>query len=171
MVRASAGDSEFPTVYDGFDYFLAEGSDMIVCTIGFAKKNLRQFIGRLQAAGVEKVIDIRLHNTSQLAGYAKKDDLEYVLSLVAIAYAHHPELAPTEEILDGYKKKKIGWPEYERRFRELLASRNPLENSPLLTEPGPICLLCAEDKPAQCHRRLVAEHFAERLQGTEVRHL
>lgn len=144
---------------------------MLVCTIGFAKKSLRQFIEKLKAAGVKKVIDIRLHNTSQLAGYAKKDDLAYILQLVGIAYEHHPELAPTEEILDGYKKKKFAWPEYERRFIKLLASRNPLKDSPLLAEKGPICLLCAEDKPAQCHRRLVAEHMAGRMKGIEIRHL
>lgn len=144
---------------------------MVVCTIGFAKKNLRTFIEKLRAAAVKKVIDIRLHNTSQLAGYAKKDDLEYILELVGIAYEHHPELAPTEEILDGYKGKKISWAEYERRFGELLASRDPLKRSSLSRETGPICLLCAEDKPAQCHRRLVAEHFAGRLRGTEIRHL
>lgn len=144
---------------------------MVVCTIGFAKKNLRTFISKLRAAGVRKVVDIRLHNTSQLAGYAKKDDLEYVLDLVGIAYEHHPELAPTEEILDGYKKKGISWAEYERLFRALLAERDPLKNSPLAREPGPIGLLCAEDKPTQCHRRLVADHFAERVQGIEIRHL
>jgi len=144
---------------------------MVVCTIGFAKKNLRTFIEKLQVAHVKKIIDIRLHNTSQLAGYAKKDDLEYILSLVGIAYEHHPELAPTEGILDGYKGKKISWAEYERQFSELLISRDLLKNSPLRKEPGPICLLCAEDKPTQCHRRLVAEHIAGRVNGVEIRHL
>lgn len=144
---------------------------MVVCTIGFAKKNLRSFIEKLKNAGVKKVIDIRLHNTSQLAGYAKKEDLEYILGLVGIAYEHHQELAPTEEILAGYKSKKINWPEYESRFRALLRGRNPLNNSSLPREAGPICLLCAEDKPAQCHRRLVAEHIADRIPGSEIRHL
>ncbi|OIP91100.1 MAG: hypothetical protein COS57_17120 [Syntrophobacterales bacterium CG03_land_8_20_14_0_80_58_14] len=144
---------------------------MVVCTIGFAKKNLKAFISKLRAADVKKVVDIRLHNTLQLAGYAKKDDLEYVLDLVGIGYEHHPELAPTEEILDGYKKKGISWAEYERLFRALLAERDPLKNSPLARQPGPICILCAEDKPTQCHRRLVAEHFTERVHGVEIRHL
>jgi uncharacterized protein (DUF488 family) len=144
---------------------------MVVCTIGFAKKNLRTFIEKLRAAGVKKIIDIRLHNTSQLAGYAKKDDLEYILELVGIAYEHHPELAPTEEILDGYKGKKISWPDYEEQFGQLLTSRDPLKGSSLRKEPGPICLLCAEDKPDHCHRRLVAEYLAGRLRGAEVRHL
>jgi len=81
---------------------------MIVCTIGFAKKNLRHFIEKLRGAGVKMVIDVRLHNTSQLA------DLEYILDLVGIAYEHHPELAPTEEILASYKRKRISWSQYER---------------------------------------------------------
>jgi len=144
---------------------------MVVCTIGFAKKNLKAFISKLRAAGVRKVVDIRLHNTSQLAGYAKKDDLKYVLDLVGIAYEHRPDLAPTEEILYGYKKKEISWAEYERRFKALLKERDPLKNSHLVREPGPVCLLCAEDKPTQCHRRLVADHYAERVQGVEIRHL
>ena len=144
---------------------------MVICTIGFAKKNLRTFIHKLKAAGVEKVIDIRLHNTSQLAGYAKMDDLEYILGLVGIGYEHHPELAPTEEILDGYKKKRLSWPDYEREFKGLLVSRNPIEGIRWLGGNGPVCLLCAEDKPLQCHRRLVAEYCAAHIEGVEIRHL
>jgi uncharacterized protein (DUF488 family) len=145
--------------------------DMVICTIGFAKKNLRTFIHKLKAAGVEKIIDIRLHNTSQLAGYAKMDDLEYILNLVGIGYEHHPELAPTEEILDGYKNKRLPWQDYEREFKELLISRNPIEGIRWLGENGPVCLLCAEDKPLQCHRRLVAEYYAAHTEGVQIRHL
>lgn len=144
---------------------------MEICTIGFAKKNLRAFIKKLQEAGVKKIIDIRLHNTSQLAGYAKKDDLEYILSLVGIGYEHHPELAPTEEILDGYKKKKLSWQDYERKFKDVLAQRNPIQSVKIMGEQGPICLLCAEDKPIQCHRRLVAEYYAAHAEGVQIRHL
>ncbi|MDH7480176.1 MAG: DUF488 domain-containing protein, partial [Syntrophomonadaceae bacterium] len=99
---------------------------MIICTIGFSKKNLKQFITALKKADVGKVIDVRLNNTSQLAGYAKKQDLEYVLSLVGIAYEHHPELAPTEEIMKGYKQKKITWAQFEDEFKKVLESREPL---------------------------------------------
>jgi uncharacterized protein (DUF488 family) len=144
---------------------------MILCTIGFAKKNLRTFIQKLEAAGINKVIDIRLHNTSQLAGYAKKDDLEYILSLVGIDYEHHPELAPTEEILDGYKKKKLSWQNYEREFKALLTQRNPIQHFTFMDEKRAVCLLCAEDKPLQCHRRLVAEYYASRIEGVQIRHL
>jgi uncharacterized protein (DUF488 family) len=144
---------------------------MIICTIGFAKKNLRTFIKKLQLAGVTKVIDIRLRNTSQLAGYAKKDDLEYVLSLIGIGYEHHPELSPTEEILDGYKKKKLSWQDYERKFKEVLTRRKPIQSNNFINEKGPICLLCAEDKPIQCHRRLVAEYYAANVEGLQIKHL
>ncbi len=144
---------------------------MVICTIGFAKKNLRTFIQKLKEAGVRKVVDIRLHNTSQLAGYAKKDDLEYVLSLVGIAYEHHPELAPTAEILDGIKNKRLSWPDYERQFAALLAQRNPPESLRWLGGNGPACLLCAEDKPLRCHRRLVAEYYADHASGVRIRHL
>jgi uncharacterized protein (DUF488 family) len=143
---------------------------MEICTIGFAKKNLRTFIKKLQAAGVKKVIDIRLHNTSQLAGYAKKDDLEYVLSLVGIGYEHHPGLAPTEDILDDFKKKKITWKEYEQKFKHILGTRKPSVNI-VIEEKGPTCLLCAEDRPLQCHRRLVAEYFQGNSDNCKINHL
>lgn len=98
-----------------------------IYTIGFSKKSLREFITRLKTAGVRKVIDVRLHNTSQLAGYAKKEDLEYVLELAGIAYEHRPELAPTEELLKGYKSGEITWPEYEKVYKDLLKKREPLK--------------------------------------------
>jgi len=96
---------------------------LVVYTIGFAKKNLRQFIAKLKEAGIKKVIDVRLNNTSQLAGYAKKDDLEYILSLVDIGYEHHPELAPTEELLKKFKKKQIRWQDYEKEYNNILLQR------------------------------------------------
>ena len=144
---------------------------MIICTIGFSKKNLKQFITALKKADVGKVIDVRLNNTSQLAGYAKKQDLEYVLSLVGIAYEHHPELAPTEEIMKGYKQKKITWAQFEDEFKKVLESREPLNSIDFNKEAGPVCLLCAEDRPGQCHRTLVAEYYSEKVPGVEIRHL
>ncbi|NLX01727.1 MAG: DUF488 domain-containing protein [Syntrophomonadaceae bacterium] len=144
---------------------------MLICTIGFSKKNLREFITRLKNVGVEKVVDVRLNNTSQLAGYAKKQDLEYVLELVGIKYEHHPELAPTELLLKDYKDKKISWEEYEKTFNKILEERNPISQISISKWPGVICLLCAEDKAEYCHRRLVAEYFQKNLQGVEVKHL
>ncbi len=144
---------------------------MVVCTIGFSKKNLRELISKLKDAGVEKVMDIRLNNTSQLAGYAKKQDLEYVLDLVGIDYEHYPELAPTEELLKDYKGKKVSWDEYEKAFNAILDQRKPMDHLEHQKEPGTICLLCSEDKPQNCHRRLVAEYFKANAEEIEIRHL
>lgn len=144
---------------------------IIIYTIGFSKKNLKQFITRLQDAGVKKLIDVRLNNTSQLAGYAKKDDLEYVLNLVGIGYEHHPELAPTEELLKKYKKKQITWQDYEKEYNNILLQRDPLKSIDFRKQEGPFCLLCSEDKPEMCHRRLLAEYYSNCLPEVEVGHL
>ncbi|NSW83204.1 MAG: DUF488 domain-containing protein [Syntrophothermus sp.] len=144
---------------------------MVIYTIGFSKKNLREFVARLKRAGVKKVIDIRLNNTSQLAGYAKKDDLAYVLELVGVEYEHLTNLAPTQDLLDSYKKKAISWPEYEKRFLNLLQEREASTYTNRIAESDAVCFLCAEDKPNFCHRRLVAEYFASLIPGTRIEHL
>lgn len=144
---------------------------MKICTIGFSKKNLREFIGRLQKAGVRSVLDIRLNNTSQLAGYAKKDDLAFVLELVGIEYEHLVDLAPTQELMDDYKMKKISWEDYEARYLNLLHSRGVDKLKDYIAKKEPVCFLCAEDRPQHCHRRLAAEFFAGLVPGAEVKHL
>jgi uncharacterized protein (DUF488 family) len=140
-------------------------------TIGFAKKSAREFFERLRQAGIRKVVDIRLNNVSQLAGFTKKDDLAYFLEVVGgIGYEHRLELAPTKEILDGYKKKTLTWPQYEERFCALMAERQP----ETLLVPGDLdraCLLCSEPKADKCHRRLVAEYLAGKWGKVEIRHL
>lgn len=143
----------------------------MIYTIGFAKKNLREFVYRLKTAEVSQVIDIRLNNTSQLAGYAKKDDLAYVLELVGIGYQHLPELAPTAELMDGYKNKSISWPEFESRFRDILQSRCAEQYRDIIISDQNVCLLCAEDNPKGCHRTMVAGYFASMKPGTEIRNL
>lgn len=140
-------------------------------TIGFTKKNAETFFGKLMKAGVEKLIDIRLNNVSQLAGFTKKDDLIYFLKkLCDCDYAHMPKLAPTKEILDAYKKKEITWSEYEKRFNDLLNSRkaHTLLSS---SEIHMACLLCSEPTPDKCHRRLVAEFLRNNIEGIEIIHL
>ena len=140
-------------------------------TVGYTKKNAEEFFRLLENAGVKKVVDIRLNNTSQLAGFAKKNDLRFFLKRVAgIDYIHMPELAPTKEILDDYKKKKIGWEEYEKRFKTLLKERKIGEKA------GPegfdrACLLCAEPTAEHCHRRLVAEYLKNEWGETIIEHL
>ena len=143
-----------------------------IYTIGYTKKPLWQFIGLLQEAGVDAVIDVRLRNTSQLAGFAKRDDLAFLLREgFGIAYKHVVELAPTAEILDAYKKDH-DWSAYERDYPQLLAKRDALTiGRQLLERHQRPCLLCAEDTPDHCHRRLLAEYLAKRISDLEIVHL
>ena len=144
---------------------------MKLCTIGFTKKNAEEFFGRLRAAGVKRVLDVRLNNTAQLAGFSKRDDLKFFTKeILGAEYVHLPMLAPTQEMLDEYRKEKRGWEVYEKRFLELMRERE-IEKQ---LEPGMVdggCLLCSEDKPHQCHRRLVAEYLREKWGGVEIEHL
>ncbi len=144
---------------------------MKIFTIGFTKKSAEEFFTRLQNAGVARVLDVRLNNTSQIAGFAKARDLEYFLNaIVGIDYVHVPELAPTQHILDDFKKKKGAWSDFERGFARLLEERRIAETvSRELLDGG--CLLCSEDTPEHCHRRLVAEHLKERWGDVEITHL
>lgn len=140
-------------------------------TIGFTKKSAERFFTLLQAAGVARVLDVRLNNTSQLAGFAKRGDLPYLLRAVAgIGYEHRPELAPTQELLTAYKSAGGDWAVYERAFLELMAARRVEETVPRELADGG-CLLCSEDTPKHCHRRLAAEYLAGRWGGVEVVHL
>lgn len=132
-----------------------------ICTIGFAKKPLRTFVKLLKDAKVTTLVDIRLNNTSQLAGFAKKNDLAYIMELVGIKYVHEPEMAPTEDILKTYKKNELTWSEYEVAYLNLLKKRNILELAKKQMFNETICLLCSEDKPHHCHRRLLAEFIQQ----------
>lgn len=141
-------------------------------TIGFKGKSLAEFITLLRSAGVDAVIDIRLRNTSQLAGYTKRDDLAFLLwEGFGIAYEHRPDLAPTDEIMDAYKKDQ-DWQAYEQAFFPLLLQRGAGEiGREIQARYQRPCLLCAEPTAEQCHRRLVAEHWAADIQDLVVIHL
>lgn len=144
---------------------------MKLYTIGFTKKNAEEFFRRLQEAGVERIIDVRLNNKSQLAGFAKQDDLKFFLKSVAgIQYLYKPDWAPTQEILDNYKKKKGSWIDYEKSFNKLLEEREieKIEDTSILKNS---CLLCSEDTAEHCHRRLVAEYLKKHYEEIEVCHL
>jgi uncharacterized protein (DUF488 family) len=142
-----------------------------ITTIGFTKKSAEKFFTALQQAGVKRIVDVRLNNVSQLAGFSKMDDLRYFLrAICGMDYVHLPELAPTQEILDAYKKEKGDWSLYERRFRELMAERHIEQTVPREIIDGG-CLLCSEDKPHHCHRRLVAEYLTEAWGDVQTKHL
>jgi uncharacterized protein (DUF488 family) len=130
------------------------------------------FFARLKKAGVKRVVDVRLNNTSQLAGFAKAADLRYFLKEICdIDYVHEPLLAPTQDILDAYKKEKGDWDLYARRFNDLMAKRKVEDRiEPSRLDDG--CLLCSEDKPHHCHRRLVVEYLTGKwAMPFDIRHL
>ena len=145
---------------------------MEIYTIGFTQKSAEKFFAVLRRAGIRRLIDVRLNNTSQLAAFAKRDDLQFFLRELCNAdYHHEPALAPTEEILDAYKKKKIAWEEYETRYVDLLIERAADKVGDRRLFDVPAVLLCSEASPKQCHRRLAAEYLAGKWENVRVVHL
>jgi uncharacterized protein (DUF488 family) len=131
-----------------------------IYTIGFTQKSAAQFFGLLKQHEIRRLVDVRLNNVSQLAGFSKRDDLAYFLSeLVGAEYRHEPLLAPTEQILDDLKKRRGSWADYEERFLALMHERRiEHELDPVLFEERTV-LLCSEPTPERCHRRLVVEYL------------
>ncbi len=144
---------------------------MKLFTIGFTKKSAENFFTKLSDAGVKRLIDIRLNNVSQLAGFAKKDDLScFLKTICAIEYVPLPELAPTKDILDAYRKNKKDWAIFENKFMELMIKRK-IENRLSRDLFNNACLLCGEDKPDHCHRRMVAEYLKSKWGNIEIKHI
>jgi uncharacterized protein (DUF488 family) len=130
-----------------------------VRTIGFTQSTAEGFFERVFKSGVKKVIDVRLHNTSQLAGFAKADDLAYFLKKMGgVQFVHQPLLAPTDDMLKAFKKEKGDWGVYQGRFMDLMAARK-IENSLRPDMFDGVCLLCSEATPHHCHRQLVCEYL------------
>jgi uncharacterized protein (DUF488 family) len=145
--------------------------EITLFTIGFTRKSAEAFFSRLRDAGVRRIIDIRLNNVSQLAGFAKRDDLRYFLKTIAdIDYVHRPEFAPTQEILDAYRKHKGEWERFEQDFKSLTRERQ-IETVTPRDALDCACLLCSEPTPERCHRRLVAEHLRDTLGDVSIIHL
>jgi uncharacterized protein (DUF488 family) len=143
-----------------------------VYTIGLERRSLEDLIATLREAGVDAIIDVRLHNTSQLAGFSKRDDFAFLLQEgFGIAYEHNLELAPTEEIMRAYRKSR-DWEAYRRGYMPLLAERDAVAvGRDVLSRYQAPCLLCAERDAGQCHRSLIAAHWAEQLPDVQVVHL
>ena len=144
---------------------------MNIYTIGFTKKSASRFFSLLRESGVKRIVDVRLNNASQLAGFAKKDDLSFFLDQIGgIGYEHIPELAPEKEMLANYRKNHKDWTLYEKQFLDLMYTRKIEDKIPkdVIAEG---CLLCSEDKPHHCHRRLVAEYLSEHWGEVVVKHL
>lgn len=141
-------------------------------TIGFTKSTAEHFFGRLRDAGVRRLIDIRLNNTSTLAGFTKRDDLAFFLHEVLDAeYVHEPLLAPTPAMLKAYQSKEVGWEAYELQYRGLIESRGVAVSLDRSRFAGPSVLLCSEATPEHCHRRLAAEYLASTWGSLNVVHV
>jgi uncharacterized protein (DUF488 family) len=145
---------------------------VVVYTIGFTKKSAAEFFAALKGAGVAQLVDVRLNNTGQLAGFSKRDDLAYFLhALLGARYVHQPLLAPTDDLLTAYRRKALKWPEYERRFRDLLAQRRVEERLDRALFAQPSVLLCSEATAERCHRRLALEYLQQAWGELEIVHL
>ncbi len=144
---------------------------MRVYTIGFTKKPASDFFGMLRDSGARRLVDVRLNNVSQLAGFAKRDDLEFFLhEICRMEYVHLPELAPTKEMLAAYRNEHRDWETYEGQFLGLMDERR-IANNVARSTIADSCLLCSEDKPELCHRRLVAEYLDRHWGDVEIVHL
>lgn len=138
-------------------------------TIGFTKKNAQKFFELLKNAGVRKLVDIRINNASQLAGFAKGTDLKFFMKAICNAeYEHITDLAPTKELLKNYQDKVIDWNGYAVVFKKILQDRHIAERFNVENFDN-CCFLCTEDTPEQCHRRLVAEFFKAKNPDKDIR--
>jgi uncharacterized protein (DUF488 family) len=143
---------------------------MKLYTIGFTKHTAEEFFEKLKSAGVERVIDIRINKTSQLAAFAKGSDLPYLLRATGgIGYLSHSELAPTKELLKSYRTKDIAWEEFETRYMQQIEDTKAISGLNK-SDFDSACLLCSEETADKCHRRLLAEKLAQ-MWGVEIVHL
>ena len=144
---------------------------MKLFTIGFTKKSAESFFTKLKNSGAKRIVDVRLNNVSQLAGFAKRNDLQYFLREVCgMGYVHLSDLAPTQDMLDEYKKNGGDWSAYERKFLDLMRQRE-IEKTTDREIIADACLLCSEEKPHHCHRRLVAEYLKSHWDDIQISHL
>jgi len=142
-----------------------------IFTVGYAGKNACQFFTILKQAGIRKVIDVRLYNTSQLAGFTKKQDIEYFLqAIVGAEYISLPIMAPTKQLLNDYKKGQISWQQYETQFKSIITQRQ-IEKHIMSQDMNMSCFLCSETTADNCHRRLIAEYMAELWPNISIIHL
>ncbi|MCJ7692489.1 MAG: DUF488 domain-containing protein [Sedimentisphaerales bacterium] len=142
-----------------------------IFTIGYVGRTAEEFFRILKQAGIRKVIDVRLYNTSQLAGFTKREDIKYFLrAIVGSDYIHLPMMAPTKKLLNDYKKGLISWQQYETQFNGIITQRQ-IERHFMSQDMDMSCFLCSEAKADKCHRRLVAEYLAKHWQNVSIGHL
>ena len=145
---------------------------MEVYSIGFTQRRAQDFFGALKRAGIRQLLDVRINNSSQLAGFTKREDLPFFLrELCGVEYTHDRRLAPTQELLRAYQRKNISWPEYEVAFLALMVERQVERHIDQSFFTVPTVLLCSEAKPDRCHRRLILEYLNQKWGGLKIVHL
>jgi len=147
---------------------------MNIFTIGFAQKSAEEFFKLLTVNKIERLVDIRLNNSSQLAGFTKQKDLQYFLKTIAkIDYIHDIKYSPTKDILDNYKSGKISWEDYKVKYYNLISARKveDIFKNSVQGKYSNICLLCSESQATNCHRRLLAEYLKSNLNDVKIVHL
>lgn len=147
---------------------------MKIFTIGFTKKDAKTFFELLQKNKIDLLLDIRINNVSQLAGFAKGNDLGYFINEILNAkYIHDTRFAPTKELLDSYRDKNINWLEYEKEFSKIIEDRRIVDifQDNYYKNYERVCLLCSESEADKCHRRLIAEYLKENLSDIEIIHI
>lgn len=143
---------------------------MNLYTIGFSQKSAEEFFKILKSNNVIRLIDIRLNNKSQLSGFTNVKHLPYFLKIHGIEYLYRPDFAPSKELLNGYKNKSISWRKYEIEYNKILIQRNITEKIDWNIFKDSV-LLCSELTAKQCHRRLLAEHLAQKNSAIKIKHL
>ncbi|MBW1616231.1 MAG: DUF488 domain-containing protein [Deltaproteobacteria bacterium] len=143
---------------------------MKLYTIGFSQKNAEQFFNILKTNNIIRVIDVRLNNKSQLAGFTNIRDFPYFLKIHNIDYIHKPELAPSKELLTAYKNKSTSWTEYEGAYNKILIKKNIIEKIDWDILNNSV-LLCSEPTPDNCYRSLLAEYLAVKNNKIKIKHL
>jgi uncharacterized protein (DUF488 family) len=147
-------------------------ANLTIYSIGFTQRTAEDFFDTLRNAGICRLMDVRLNNTSQLAAFAKRDDLRFFLREICNAdYVHEPLLAPKQEMLDAYKKSKGAWSDYEASFLALIRERRVEEKLERDSFAVPTALLCSEFTPEHCHRRIAMEYLSEAWGGISLHHL
>ena len=145
---------------------------MEIYTIGFTKKSAGEFFEILKRAGIRRLVDVRLNNTSQLAAFTKREDLQYFLKEICQAeYLHLPILSPSKDILDAYRKGESPWEEFQAGFLEQLDQLQVERTVDRRLFDVPAVLLCSEATPEHCHRRLVAEYLSRKWGDVRIVHL
>ena len=138
-------------------------------TIGFTKKSAKDFFELLIKNKINRIVDIRINNASQLAGFTKGKDLAYLADAIGgIEYIHITHFAPTKELLSDYQKGDVSWQEYTKIYRRLLDERK-ITSKYNIKSYNQACLLCSETTPEQCHRRLLAEYFKEKYPEENIK--